>query len=1152
MPGRLLNGRYALGATPRLGGMATVYKANDMEADNKTVAVKILNRGSGDARVLDKVFEREYGALRRLEHPNIIRLLDGGRDEESEHRFLVFEWLERDLERVLRDRRGTSLGWDDFYDQFGEGILNGLAHAHEMEVAHRDVTPGNVLVTDDGSPRLTDFGIAKLASDFAPGMTLEGWRTEPYAPPGGEYYEFRYTRDVYSFAVVALVALSGLDPTSEHYVGRSAEIIGEALALADAPAEVLGFLERCTSQNPDERPADANVALAELRKIHAERREIAIASGLAGRPLYSLRLSGKVREALRSDFDVQSDEEAGNLLLADLTDEVGFLPWHTETFVDGTPTEGHFGLLGAEFRLHVQLDEDRLRVLRATRDSSSFLDRERERAHRVFADFALTPPRDRAAATRSLSDLRQAIIDRAADQGREEKEQGRRRLFRVWRQTLQALTQVERGREQPLDYTAFRTNTTSVEFILPAPPPDDLVGELRVAPLVDGGLLSGEVIRLTSEGLLLSVEQGDPRQLPARGRLKVDTRMSRSALRRQDIALDVVQRRAGVRPDLEDVLLEPASAGVPTPASEPTWIQPDLDDPKRAAVRAALGAEDVILVEGPPGTGKTTFIAELIAQELARNPDARILVSSQTHAALDNVLERLIELDDSLVLLRLGRPGDERISPRARSLLIGHQLERWRRDVVREGRASLRGWAQSQGLSERDVEIAMRFEEVASVQEALASNEDRRRGMEERLEALRAERRRGGETANETVGAVQDEISAVDVEDGDLEIERTELLDRLSELGAIADANELAGLDVLELRERGEQIVDRDHPAFDGCIARLRLLGDWHGRFGRGPEFEAAALVRAQVVAATCVGFGGVAGWDTIEFDLCIIDEASKANATEILIPLVRGRRWVLVGDHKQLPPYVDEALLDRDLLREFGLSEDEVRETLFERLRTELPEECRIFLSTQHRMVPAIGNLISACFYEGALESAPRDRPGWLRMALAEPVAWLSTSHLPGRREERSSTSRSNPLEVACVSNLLGSLNLLAGCAGSRLNVGVLTGYLEQRDELEWRVAEKRSEWPHLDIECNTVDAFQGRQVDVAIYSVTRSNVGGRLGFLQERRRLNVALSRGRFGLVIVGDDQFAATARGDNPFAQVIRHIHGAAGCCVDEACP
>lgn len=1115
-------------------------------------AIKLLNRGSGDARLLDKVFERECSALRRLEHPNIVNLLDGGRDAETKHRFLVFDWLEQDLEHVMRQRRPSPWGWDDFYEQIGEPVLSGLARAHELEIAHRDVTPGNVLLADDGSPRIADFGIAKIATDCAPGMTLDGFRTEPYAPPSGENFEFLYSRDVYSFGVVALLAVSGTDPYAEIYSDSPKKSIGNALETADAPAEVLHFLERCTSLDPRERPGDANAALADLRRIHAKRREAARAAGLVARPGYSLQLSGKVREALRLDFDVQSDDEAAALLLADLSDEVGFLPLRSLTFTDGRSTDGHFELLGAELRLHVELMDDRLMVRRVTRDSSSFLDRERERAYRAFATFLVGPPRDRPTAQRSLVDLRKAIVDCAAEQARLEKEQGQRRIFKTWRQTLQALAQLERGREQPLEYSGFRRHATSVEFEMTKEVADDVVGQSRVAAQVDGGLVSGEIVRATAEGLVLRVDQGDPKQLPARGRLKVDTRMGRSALRRQELALDLVQRRAAVRPDLEDILLAPESAREPVLAGDAPWVQPRLDEAKRQAVRAALGAEDALIVEGPPGTGKTTFITELIVQELRRNPGARILVSSQTHAALDNVLERLADLDNTIGLLRLGRPGDERISPRVRDLLIGRQLDRWRREVVRQGRASLRAWARGQGLSERDVEIAMRLEELASVDESLATGTEQRSRLEERLEALRAERRQGAETANETVGAVQDAIAESDTDKRDVEIERTELIERLRELGAIGDSAALDGLSPSELRTRAEDAVDRTHPAFEQCRDRLRLLADWHGRFGRGPEFEAALLIRAQVVAATCVGFGGTAGWDTIEFDLCIVDEASKATATELIIPMARAQRWVLVGDHRQLPPYLDEALLDPGLLRDFGLSEDEIRETLFERLRAELPTSCRFLLSTQHRMVPAIGDLISSCFYEGALQSAPLDRPSWLAMVLAQPVVWLSTAHLPGRREERSGTSHTNPLEARCVRNLLGSLNFLAGGAGEQLRIGVLTGYAEQRDELDRRVAEKRSEWPHLEVECNTVDAFQGREVDVAIYSVTRSNVRGRLGFLQERRRLNVALSRGRVGLVVVGDDHFAATAEGDNPFAAVLRHIHSDSRCSVDEAHP
>ena len=389
---RLLNGRYALTATPRLGGMATVYKASDVKNDNAIVAVKLLNRGSGDARLLDKVFDREYGALRRLEHPNIVRLLDGGRDEQTQHRFLVFDWLDKDLERVLQERRGAAWGWDDFYEQIGEGVLNALARAHELEVAHRDITPGNILIADDGSPRVADFGIAKIATDFAPGMTLAEYRTEPYAPPSGEDFEYLYTRDVYSWAVVALVAVSGINPYDDRYAGRPTASLDDAVEQADVPAEIAVFLGRCISREPADRPVDANVALADLRRIHAHRRDAARAAGLIDRPIYHLQLTAKVRDALRLDFDVSSDQEAEPLLLEDLSDEVGFLPYRSEKF----DTEGHFNLLGAELRLHVEIAGDRLVVRRVTQDSSSFLDRERERAHRVFAKFVLGAPRRQA------------------------------------------------------------------------------------------------------------------------------------------------------------------------------------------------------------------------------------------------------------------------------------------------------------------------------------------------------------------------------------------------------------------------------------------------------------------------------------------------------------------------------------------------------------------------------------------------------------------------------------------------------------------------------------------------------------------------------------------------------------------------------------
>ena len=103
------------------------------------------------------------------------------------------------------------------------------------------------------------------------------------------------------------------------------------------------------------------------------------------------------------------------------------------------------------------------------------------------------------------------------------------------------------------------------------------------------------------------------------------------------------------------------------------FAQSGLDDAKRRSVEMALGSEDILLVEGPPGTGKTTFISELIVQTLKSNPRARILLTSQTHVALDNAVERLRTLASSFRIVRLGDNENVRIATSVKDLLIENE-----------------------------------------------------------------------------------------------------------------------------------------------------------------------------------------------------------------------------------------------------------------------------------------------------------------------------------------------------------------------------------------------------------------------------------------------------------------------------------------------
>jgi superfamily I DNA and/or RNA helicase len=306
------------------------------------------------------------------------------------------------------------------------------------------------------------------------------------------------------------------------------------------------------------------------------------------------------------------------------------------------------------------------------------------------------------------------------------------------------------------------------------------------------------------------------------------------------------------------------------------------------------------------------------------------------------------------------------------------------------------------------------------------------------------------------------------------------------------------------------------------------------------------------VIGATCVGLGGIRGAENVPFDLCIVDEASRATATEVLIPLACSRRIVLVGDDRQLPPYIDEAVGRPDILRQHNLTEAEIKRSLFEQLARQLPSDNTIELTHQHRMNPAIGRLVSECFYSGRLTSEPRDPLTILQMLAPCPVTWLTTTHLKNERfERRDGSSVVNDLEARVIRTFLNTANGLAVAARRVLTVAVITGYAAQRDLLERRLEGDLAAWRSLAIEIQTIDSYQGRQADVVLYSMTRSNRRRELGFLRERPRLNVALSRARELLVIVGDHAFAREAGKGQAWREVLDHIEASPGdCCIERA--
>ena len=144
---------------------------------------------------------------------------------------------------------------------------------------------------------------------------------------------------------------------------------------------------------------------------------------------------------------------------------------------------------------------------------------------------------------------------------------------------------------------------------------------------------------------------------------------------------------------------------------------------------------------------------------------------------------------------------------------------------------------------------------------------------------------------------LRDTAAALSSDARDLVSRRRDLIRRIAARKGPLKTKELEALQPHELHAAATAVIGTTAPEVEDLKRLLAIQGEWTQRFGRSPEFKAAVIARADVVGATCIGFAGVPGTLDAEFDLCIIDEASRATSTEALVPLTRARRWIIVGD---------------------------------------------------------------------------------------------------------------------------------------------------------------------------------------------------------------------------------------------------------------
>lgn len=278
-------------------------------------------------------------------------------------------------------------------------------------------------------------------------------------------------------------------------------------------------------------------------------------------------------------------------------------------------------------------------------------------------------------------------------------------------------------------------------------------------------------------------------------------------------------------------------------------------------------------------------------------------------------------------------------------------------------------------------------------------------------------------------------------------------------------------------------------------------------------RINAELFGEARVIASTLAGSASrlLAGQ---KFGTLFIDEAAQALEPACWIAIRRASRVVLAGDHCQLPPTVKSI----EALRG-GLGT-----TLMERIVRQKPDVVTL-LKTQYRMNEQIMRFSSDWFYGGMVEAAPQIRFRGI-LDFDNPMAWIDTADVEGKEEfVGESFGRINRAEAQLTLDTLQEYFTKIGkqrILDERIDVGVISPYRAQVQLLRRLIKKKEFFKPYRGlISVNTVDGFQGQERDIIVISLVRANADGQIGFLSDLRRMNVAITRARMKLIILGDVQ-------------------------------
>ncbi|MFT8313994.1 MAG: AAA domain-containing protein [Clostridium sp.] len=295
------------------------------------------------------------------------------------------------------------------------------------------------------------------------------------------------------------------------------------------------------------------------------------------------------------------------------------------------------------------------------------------------------------------------------------------------------------------------------------------------------------------------------------------------------------------------------------------------------------------------------------------------------------------------------------------------------------------------------------------------------------------------------------------------------------------------------------------------------------------PSFEDMYIGVSNVVCSTCSGIAAANNNYFLEkeFDYVIIDEAAKCFSSELIIPMVKGKKIILVGDHKQISPIIEKEILEEmEAEKEFTKEELNayLKSSLFGIMFKDAPKELKTVLNTQYRMNADISRFVSKRFYDSNLVDGKNiiNKIHGIN-ELINGMYWVDTGSNENSTEIKCGNSYYNEKEIQITITLLKWLdNKLT----SRKNVGIISPYRVHTSNLRDQLV--NHDFLNMDIEINTIDAFQGREKQIIIMNCVRNNLAGNFGHTSGSARMNVAISRAQELLFIIGNEDFIESNKG------------------------